>query len=48
LKKPKKGNYLKLKLYRFIILLDTFNKALEVVISKRSNNIIKEYKLLLL
>jgi len=44
----KKGDYLELKLYRFIILLNTFNKALEVVISRRLNNIAEKYKLLLL
>ncbi len=47
-KKLKKGDYLKLKLYKFIVLLDIFNKALEVVISKKLNNITEEYKLLLL
>jgi len=44
----KKGDYLEPKSYKFIILLDKFNKALEVIISRKLNNIAEEYKLLLL
>jgi len=44
----KKDDYLELKLYRPIVLFNTFSKALEIVISKRLNNIVKKYKLLLL
>ncbi len=43
-----KSDYLELKLYRFIILLDIFNKALEIIIFKKLNNITEEYELLLL
>jgi len=32
----------------FIILLNIFNKILEIVISRKLNNITEEYKLLLL
>ncbi len=48
LKRLKKGDYLELKLYKFIIFFNIFNKALEIIISRKLNNIAEEYKLLLL
>jgi len=48
LKKSKKNDYLKPKLYIFIIFLIIFNKVLEVIISRKFNNITEKYKLLLL
>ena len=39
LRKPGKDNYLKLKIYRFIVLLDILNKILKSVIIKKFNNI---------
>jgi hypothetical protein len=44
----KKDNYLELKLYKSIVLFNIFNKTLEVIISKKLNNITEEYELLLL
>ncbi len=46
LKKLKKEDYLKLKLYYLITLLNTLKKVLEVVIIKKLGNFIKKYKLL--
>jgi len=46
LKKLKKEDYLKLKLYSLITLLNTLKKVLEVVIIKKLGNFIKKYKLL--
>ena len=40
-RKSDKNNYIKLKVYRFIVLLNILNKTLESVIIKRFNNIIK-------
>jgi len=46
LKKPKKEDYSEPKLYRPIALLNNLGKALEVVITKKLGNYVKEYKLL--
>ncbi len=46
LKKLKKEDYLKLKLYYLITLLNILKKVLIIIIIKKLNNFIKEYKLL--
>jgi len=48
LKKSRKEDYSKSKLYRLITLLDTLGKALEAIVSKKLSNIIEKYNLLLL
>jgi len=35
-KKLKKNDYLELKLYKFIILLDIFKKIIDIIISKKN------------
>ena len=39
LRKPDKNNYLKLKIYRFIILLNILGKILKLIIIKKFNDI---------
>ena len=46
LKKPNKPNYSEPKVYRLIALLNTLDKALETVISKRLSRLIESYSLL--
>ncbi len=46
LKKLKKEDYLKLKLYYLFTLFNTLRKVLKVVIIKKLSNLIKKYKLL--
>jgi len=46
LKKLKKGDYLELKSYKLIVLLDTLGKILEAVVSRRLSNIAEKYELL--
>jgi len=46
LQKLKKKNYLKLLSFRFIILLNTLNKILELIILKRLRYVIKAHNTL--
>jgi len=43
LQKSEKKNYLKLSSFRFIVLLDTLNKMLELIILKRLCYIVKAH-----
>ena len=45
LRKPAKKNYLKIKVYRLIALLNILNKALEIIIGKKFNKITEGYKI---
>jgi len=44
--KLKKNNYIDLKMYQFIALLNIMNKVLKSIMIKRLNNIIKTYCML--
>ncbi len=48
LRKLKKNNYFKSKLYKLITLLNILRKILKIVITRRLNNYIKDNNLLLL
>ena len=47
LKKLNKSNYFTSKTYRFIVLLNTFNKALKTVMTDKITYLAKKFKLLL-
>jgi len=46
LRKPNKGNYIDFKVYKFIALLNTIEKALKSIIVRRFNDETKAKKLL--
>ena len=46
LRKLDKNNYIKLKIYRFIILLDILKKTLKSVIIKKFSDIAEKYNIL--
>ena len=46
LQKPGKDDYSELKIYRPIVLLDTLNKTLKLIIIKKLNDIVKKYNML--
>ncbi len=47
LRKLKKSDYIDLKMYRFIALLDIMNKILESIMIKKLSNIVKTHHILL-
>ena len=46
LRKSDKDDYLKLKIYRLIVLLDILNKILKLIIIKKFNNIAERNNML--
>ena len=46
LRKPGKNDYLKLKIYRFIVLLNILNKILELIIIKGFSDIAEKNNIL--
>jgi hypothetical protein len=47
LRKPRKDNYFKLKLYRLIVLINTLGKLLDIVLAKRIQYLVEKYYILL-